>query len=127
MTDGTKTEHCGIHSRYSPGCDACIALHPDKNKLITDLCDDIRSHVITNIITCGNSDADFDKYWRRSESAEDMRKIVKQIPREGNVRAPRQAQRAIETIAWRAWFSATKKIRKDFNIVWDKNKWVIKQ
>ncbi len=67
--------------------------------------------------------SDFDSYWNTSHSAKEVEDLKDAFPTYTKERS--QLRRMIHQIAERAWISATKKVRKDFDIMWANGKWRI--
>ncbi len=71
----------------------------------------------------------FEKYWGISTSKKDVDEYV-DILRKANTGTdfPRYntVKRLMVSLAQRAWISSAKSIRKDFDIVWEGNKWRIR-
>ncbi len=68
--------------------------------------------------------SDFDNYWKNSQSILELNDLQANFPQYTRERPA--LRRMVHTIAERAWISATKKIRKDFDIVWAEGRWRIK-
>ena len=68
--------------------------------------------------------SDFDSYWKNSQSVLELKDLQANFPQYTRERSV--LGRMVHTIAERAWISATKKIRKDFDIVWAEGKWRIR-